>query len=134
VIPLSFHRSLIRGANIHSCLEDLLTAEKGSAAYAHAKDALLSELRQLNATVSNDRPYCGGAAPNAWDLALAPRVHIVRTGCRTILGWDPLVGLPSARDYLNRWSGRKSWRNVASFDGESIAEDLKRKAARAHDV
>lgn len=38
----------------------------------------------INDSLSNDHPYMGGHDVNAWDMALAPRLHFARVGCKAL--------------------------------------------------
>ena len=75
--------------------------------------------------MSNERPFFGGKDPNAWDVAMAPRVFLARIGCRRLHGHDPLADFPETRRWLQRWAGRASWRNACSWDEDSIEADLR---------
>lgn len=45
-------------------------------------------------------------------------------------GWDFAVEeFPDVRDWLHRMTGRPAWRNTASWNDESIAAELRAKAA-----
>ena len=84
-----------------------------------------AELKQVNVAVGDSQPYVGGKEPNAWDVALAPRLYLARIGCLHLSDWDLTQEYPNVKTYLHRWTGRASWRNTASWDEESIVEDLK---------
>jgi hypothetical protein len=44
--------------------------------------------------------------------------------------WDFCDSFSNVKSYLHRMVGRASWRNTASWDEESIVEDLEAKLAR----
>lgn len=87
--------------------------------------ALLEELKQVDQVVGDSKPYVDGKDPCAWDVALAPQLYLARVGCKALRDWDFTDDLPNVKYYLHRWMGRSSWRNTASWDEESIVEDLK---------
>ena len=68
--------------------------------------ALEAQLREVEDTVGDKSPYVGGKTVNDWDFA---------------------ADYPHLKAYLARWSGRASWRNTASWDEESIVEELRAK-------
>lgn len=93
-----------------------------------SKDGFLKELEQIEAVVSDtkDKAWCGGADINSWDVALGPRLYLARVGCKRLMGWDfAAEQFPHLKSYLHRWVGRKSWRNAASWDDDSIEADLR---------
>ena len=108
------------GSNITDCFMSYLRS--GS---EEDKKAIEAELEQINAAVGDARPYCGGKEPNAWDVALIPRLYIARVGCKNLKNWDFTENYPNLKTYLHRWTGRPSWRNTTSFDEESVTEELK---------
>ena len=78
----------------------------------------------MEAAVSNERPFCGGKDVNAWDLALSPMLYICRAVCRQLDGWELADEFPNIKAYLNRVTGRPAWRNSASWDQDSVREDI----------
>lgn len=107
-----------RGSGLWPKLREFLA--KGS-----GQEALLEELKQVEQAVGDSKPYVMGKDPCAWDVALAPRLYLARVGCKALHDWDFTEDLPNVKSYLHRWTGRSSWRNTASWDEESIVEDLK---------
>jgi glutathione S-transferase len=91
------------------------------------KSAVEKELRQIDEAVGDKQPYVGGQEPNAYDVALAPRLHIARVCCKAFKEWDFGDDFPQVKAYIHRWTGRSSWRNTASWNDESIVEDIKAK-------
>lgn len=106
------------GANIWAAFQEFLVTSKG-------KEALQAELQKINDAVGDSQPYTGGKEPNAWDVALAPRLYLAKIGCADLRDWDFTQEYPNVKTYLHRWTGRSSWRNTASWDEESIVDDLK---------
>lgn len=92
-----------------------------------AKNKLMMELKTVEDIVSDVHPFLGGKDVSAADLALAPRLYIVKVGCKGLLNWDLGDEFVQVKSYLQRMQGRKSWRNVASWNDESIVEELKQK-------
>lgn len=74
-----------------------------STAAAASSTTLGPMLQAVNDVLSNEHPYCGGTEPNAWDLALAPRVYIARVGCQE----------------LKAGGQRAAWERVLSVHGPS---------------
>jgi glutathione S-transferase len=105
---------------------DLITTGGG-------REALEAQLKQVNGAVGNAHPYVGGQEPNAWDVALAPRLYLARVGCRALKDWDFAQDYDNVKTYLHRWMGRQAWRNMASWDDESIVEELKAKVAKVQE-
>jgi glutathione dehydrogenase/transferase len=116
-------------ADINGCFFDyLMTTPRGGG--EREEERLKEQLQQLEDTVSNEKPYIGGKHPNAADFALAPRVYFAKVGCKEVKegGGDVVEELfPNVKSWLHRMCGRKSWRNAASFDTESIIGDMKHK-------
>ncbi|GAB4813214.1 hypothetical protein N2152v2_000260 [Parachlorella kessleri] len=104
---------------------------KSSGDGAAEKDQLKEELKAINDAVNDSHPFMGGETVNAWDLALAPRLHIARTACRDIKGWDFADDFEEVKSYLHRMTGRPSWRNTASYDDEAIVADLRAKLSKS---
>lgn len=111
------------GADLWPAFLELITGSGG-------RDALEAQLRQIDGAVSDARPYVGGQDPCASDVALAPKLYLARVGCRALGGWDFAQDYENVKAYLHRWSGRPSWRNVASWDDESIVADLQAKVSK----
>jgi glutathione S-transferase len=110
-----------RGENVWSSFMEYLADS------AKDRQQLNKELNALENSVGDSMPYVGGKNPCAWDAAIAPRVYLARIGCKTLTQWDFAEEFPNIKAYLHRWMGRSSWRNTASWDEESIADDLRPK-------
>lgn len=48
------------------------------------KSNLERELNQIESAVSDASPYIGGQSPNAYDIAIAPRLYLARVVCQAM--------------------------------------------------
>lgn len=108
------------GANLAARFKDFYRGDDPG-----ARAALEEDLRQVEAAVPNEHPYCGGKDVNSHDLLIAPLLYLARVGCTHLKDWDFVDDFPNIKAYLHRMTGRRSWRNAASWDEESILQDIK---------
>lgn len=99
------------------------------------KSSMEKELQEIeNALENTNGPFLGGRNPNAYDVALAPRLYIARTGCKNLKQWNFAEEYPHINHYIQAWLGRKSWHNTASYDEDSIVDDLKAEFSGSYEV
>ncbi|KAI3427360.1 hypothetical protein D9Q98_010276 [Chlorella vulgaris] len=119
------------GPQLWPAFISFLSAAPGSSEEGQARSELQAQLQAIEQAVTNESPFVGGQDVCAYDCALAPRLYLARQGCKLLKGWDWAEEHDNVKAYLHRMMGRPSWRNIASWDDECIASDLRRKMPKA---
>ncbi|KAK9845731.1 hypothetical protein WJX81_000762 [Elliptochloris bilobata] len=94
----------------------------------------IKELEKLGAYLREHGPFLGGAAPNAADAALAPKLYHAKHALKHYKDFDMPVEcnasgeLEAVQEYLDRWEERDSWKQ-SYYTPEQVVEGWKKHLA-----